>query len=225
MTNVPVPADYTLGAGDQLQVQLYGSTNRNLNLTVDRDGRVSFPELGPISVAGQRFSSVKQELEDRVSRQMIGVKASVSMGDTRSIRVFVLGEAQVPGSYTISGLGTITSALYAAGGIKRIGSLRDVQLKRGGAVVRHLDLYDLLIRGDTTDDAKLLPGDVVFIPPIGTTASVEARSTGPPSTRSARAPRWRNWSGWPAGSPRRRTTPWPSSPGSMSTANGGASWP
>ncbi len=146
---------------------------------VDRDGRVNFPELGPINVAGQRFSSVKEDLEQRVARQMIGVKASVSMGDTRAIRVFVLGEAQVPGSYTISGLGTIVSALYAAGGIKRIGSLRDIQLKRGGTVVRHLDLYDLLIRGDTTDDAKLLPGDVVFIPPLGETASVEGEVNRP----------------------------------------------
>ena len=179
VTNVPVPADYVVGSGDQLQVQLYGNQNRNLTLPVDRDGRVNFPELGPISVAGQRFSSVKEDLEQRVARQMIGVKASVSMGDTRSIRVFVLGEAQVPGSYTISGLGTITSALYAAGGIKRIGSLRDIQLKRGATVVRHLDLYDLLIRGDTTDDAKLLPGDVVFIPPLGETASVEGEVNRP----------------------------------------------
>jgi polysaccharide export outer membrane protein len=179
VTNVPVPADYTLGSGDQLQVQLYGNQNRNFTLTVDRDGRVSFPELGPINVAGQRFSAVKEDLEQRVARQMIGVKASVSMGDTRAIRVFVLGAAQVPGSYSISGLGTITSALYAAGGIKRIGSLRDIQLKRGGTVVRHLDLYDLLIRGDTTDDAKLLPGDVVFIPPLGETASVEGEVNQP----------------------------------------------
>jgi polysaccharide export outer membrane protein len=179
VTNVPVPTDYVLGSGDQLQVQLYGNQNRNLNLMVDRDGRVNFPELGPINVAGQRFSGVKEDLEQRVARQMIGVKASVSMGDTRAIRVFVLGEAQVPGSYTISGLGTIVSALYAAGGIKRVGSLRDVQLKRGSTVVRHLDLYDLLIRGDTTDDAKLLPGDVVFIPPLGETASVEGEVNRP----------------------------------------------
>jgi polysaccharide biosynthesis/export protein len=179
VTNVPVPADYVIGSGDQLQVQLYGTTNRNLSLVVDRDGRVNFPELGPINVAGQHFSSVKEDLEQRVARQMIGVKASVSMGDTRAIRVFVLGEAQVPGSYSISGLGTIVSALYAAGGIKRIGSLRDIQLKRGGAVVRRLDLYDLLIRGDTTDDAKLLSGDVVFIPPVGQTASVEGEVNRP----------------------------------------------
>ncbi|HEX3835776.1 MAG TPA: SLBB domain-containing protein, partial [Steroidobacteraceae bacterium] len=179
VTNVPVPTDYVLGSGDQLQVQLYGNQNRNFPLLVDREGRVNFPELGPINVAGQRFSTVKEDLEQRVARQMIGVKASISMGDTRAIRVFVLGEAQTPGSYTISGLGTMISALYAAGGIKRIGSLRDIQLKRAGSVVRHLDLYDLLLRGDTTDDAKLLPGDVVFIPPLGETASVEGEVNRP----------------------------------------------
>jgi len=95
------------------------------------------------------------------------------MGDTRSIRVFVLGEARNTGSYTISGLGTITSALYAAGGVRKTGSLRTIELKRRGVLVRRLDLYDLLIRGDTTDDTKLLQGDVVFVPSVGATVSVD----------------------------------------------------
>lgn len=171
--DVPVPSDYVVGAGDEIQVQLYGSQNRSLRLMVGRDGRVSFPELGPISVSGQRFSAVKSAIESRVSSQMIGVQASVAMGEVRGIQVFVLGEAKRPGTYTISGLGTITSALYAAGGIREIGSLRNVQLKRQGTTVRRLDLYDLLTRGDTSDDAKLLPGDVIFIPPVGPTVSVE----------------------------------------------------
>ncbi|MGH3026457.1 MAG: SLBB domain-containing protein, partial [Gaiellaceae bacterium] len=104
---------------------------------------------------------------------MIGVKASESMGAMRAIRIFVLGEAQDPGTYAVSGLATITSAIYAAGGVKPIGSLRSIELKRQGKIVKHLDLYDLLIRGDTTDDARLLPGDVIFIPPVGPTVSVE----------------------------------------------------
>ena len=173
VTNVPVPADYVVGAGDEFEVQLYGNQNRVLRLTVGRDGRINFPELGPISVGGQLFSSVKSAIEARVERQMIGVRASVSMGDTRSIRVFVVGEAKRVGSYVISGLGTITSALFAAGGVKPIGSLRNIQLKRQGTVVRTLDLYDLLIRGDTSDDTKLQPGDVIFVPPVGTTVSVD----------------------------------------------------
>ncbi|HEY4771588.1 MAG TPA: SLBB domain-containing protein, partial [Steroidobacteraceae bacterium] len=173
VTSVPVPADYIVGAGDELDVLLYGSQNRMLNLTVGRDGRVNFPELGPISVGGQLFTAVKSSIESQVEHQMIGVHASVSVGVTRLIRVFVLGEARHSGSYVISGLGTITSALYASGGVKPTGSLRNIELKRQGALVRKLDLYDMLIRGDSTDDAKLLPGDVVFIPPVGPTASVD----------------------------------------------------
>jgi polysaccharide biosynthesis/export protein len=173
VTDVPVPADYTVGPGDQINVQLYGSQNRNLRLVVGRDGRVSLPEIGPINVGGRTFNAVSADIENRVSRQLVGVRASVGMGDTRSIRVFVLGETNRPGTYTVSGLASITSALYAAGGIKAIGSLRDIQLKRQGAVVRRLDLYDLLIRGDTSDDAKLLPGDVIFIPPVEATVAVD----------------------------------------------------
>ena len=154
-------------------MQLYGSDNRILHLTVGRDGRVQFPDLGPISVGGQTFESAKANIEARVARQMTGTHASVAMGDTRSIRVFVLGEVRQPGTYTVSGLATMTSALFAAGGVNKIGSLRTVLLKRQGALVRRLDLYDMLIRGDTTDDAKLLPGDVIFIPPVGPTVAVD----------------------------------------------------
>ena len=173
--NVPVPAEYVIGAGDQLEVQLYGSENRNYMLEVNRDGNVNFPQLGPISVAGQRFNAVKESLEARVQRQMIGVRASVSMSDTRTIRVFVLGDANRPGSYTISGLGTMTSALFAAGGVKEIGSLRNIELRRQGVLVRRLDLYDMLIHGNTNDDSRLLPGDVIFIPSVGPVVRVDGQ--------------------------------------------------
>jgi polysaccharide export outer membrane protein len=173
VTDVPVPADFVIGTGDQLQVQLYGSQNRNYRLVVNRDGRINFPDLGPITVAGQTFDAVRAEIERRVGEQMIGTRASVSVGDVRSIRVFVLGEANTPGSYLVSGLSTITSALYAAGGISKTGSLRTIQLKRQGSVIRQLDLYDLLLRGDSSNDAKLASGDVIFIPPLGPTVAVE----------------------------------------------------
>lgn len=172
VTDVPVPADYVVGPGDVLQVQLYGNQNRSFSLTVNRDGRINFPQLGPIGVGGRHFSQVRGDIESRVARQMIGVSASVSMGDLRSIQVFVLGEVRVPGAYAVSGLATMTTALFASGGVKPIGSLRNIQLKRQGELVRRLDLYDLLLKGDTSNDAKLLPGDVIFIPPVGPTVSV-----------------------------------------------------
>jgi polysaccharide export outer membrane protein len=177
--NMPVPADYVMGPGDTLEVQLFGSQNQVLRLTVMRDGRIGFPQLGPIEISGRRYSDVKSDIEGRVARQMIGTRASVSMGETRAINVFVLGEAKYPGSYTVSGLATVTSALFAAGGVKPKGSLRNIQLKRQGQVARTLDLYDLLMRGDSADDAKLLPGDVVFIPSVGPTVSVDGEVVRP----------------------------------------------
>ncbi|MBS0366232.1 MAG: SLBB domain-containing protein [Proteobacteria bacterium] len=172
VANVPVPSGYVVGPGDELSVDLYGSQNRSLRLVVSRDGHVNLPDIGPVNVAGQTFTAVKAGIEARVERQMIGVHASVSMGDTRSLHVFVLGEVRQPGTYTLSAFATITSALYAAGGIKRVGSLRQVQVKRHGALVRTLDLYDLLIRGDTANDAKLLDGDAILVPSVGPTAGI-----------------------------------------------------
>ncbi len=171
-TDVPVPAEYVVGPGDQVRVQLFGDVNRSYVLAVNRDGTVNFPELGPINVAGQTFAQMRADLETRIAEQMIGTTASITLGETRSIRVFVLGEAYRPGSYTVSGLSTMTNALFASGGVTAIGSLRNIQLKRRGSLVTTLDLYDLLLHGNTANDARLLPGDVIFIPPVGKTVTV-----------------------------------------------------
>ncbi len=171
-TDIPVPVDYVIGPGDNLDVQLIGESGGRFLLTVGRDGAVDFPEIGPIAVAGMRFAAAKTMLEQRVAEQLIGMRASVSMGELRSIQIFVLGEAERPGSYTVGGLSTMTNALFASGGVKAIGSLRNIELKRDGKLVRRLDLYDLLLKGDTSNDSRLLPGDVIFIPPVGATVAI-----------------------------------------------------
>jgi polysaccharide export outer membrane protein len=171
--DIPVPSDYVIGPGDIIVVQLFGKDNIEHHLTVARDGTIKFPSLGPVSVAGQTFSHMQSTLKERVEHQFIGVKASITMGSLRAIRVFVLGDVVRPGSYTVSGLSTLTNALFASGGILKIGSLRNIELKRRGKVVGRLDLYDLLLRGDTSHDARLLPGDVIFVPPIGKTAAID----------------------------------------------------
>ena len=173
VTSAPVAADYVVGPGDNLNVQLYGSQNMSLQLVVSRDGIVNFPQIGPIRVGGQRYSAVKREIEARVAKQMIGVRADLTMADTRTVNVFVLGEAMFPGSYTVNGLATVTTALFAAGGVKPQGSLRRIQVRRQGALVREFDLYDLLMRGDSANDVALLPGDVVMVPSVGPTASAD----------------------------------------------------
>lgn len=171
-TDIPVPAEYIVGPGDTLQVQLFGKENNEYTLPVNRDGTVNFPGIGPVPVAGLRFPEVKRNLEQRVENQLIGMRVSISLGPLRSIRIFVLGDVQQPGSYTVSGLSTMTNALFVSGGVKLIGSLRNIQLKRNGQVISTLDLYDLLLRGDTRGDARLQPGDVIFVPPIGATVGV-----------------------------------------------------
>ena len=170
--DIQVPIDYVVGPGDTFNVQLYGNETASYTLTVGRDGRINFPKLGPISVSGMGFDAARSTLEHRVAQQLIGTQVSVTMGELRSIRVFVLGEAEKPGSYTVSGLSTMTNALFVSGGVKTIGSLRNIELKRNGRLVSVLDLYDLLLHGDTSGDRQLMPGDVIFIPPIGPTATV-----------------------------------------------------
>jgi protein involved in polysaccharide export with SLBB domain len=173
VSDIQVPVGYIVGVGDTLDIELYGSEPASYTLTVERDGRINFPKLGPIMVSGMTFDEARTAIERRVAQQLIGTRVSVAMGDLRSIRVFVLGEAEKPGSYTVSGLSTMTNALFVSGGVKKIGSLRNIQLKRDGRLITVLDLYDLLLHGDTSKDQQLLPDDVIFIPPIGKTVSVD----------------------------------------------------
>ncbi len=171
-TDIPVPPEYTIGPGDTVKVQLLGNVKAKYSLVVGRDGEINFPELGPVTVAGMPFDELRKLIEDTVAQQMIGTRAVVGLGALRSLSVLVTGEAEYPGTYTIGGLSTMTNALLASGGPKEIGSLRNVQLKRGGRTVATLDLYDLLLRGDSRNDARILSGDVLFIPPVGRTAGV-----------------------------------------------------
>ena len=179
VSDIPVMADYLLGPGDVIVVQLFGSINANYQLPVDRRGMITFPEVGAISVAGMTFEDMHKLLQQRVAQQFIGVEASITLGELRSIRVFVLGDVERPGSYVVSSLSTMTNALFVSGGVKLIGSLRDIQLKRAGKVVTRLDLYDLLLNGDTHKDQRLQPGDVIFVPPIGKTVSIEGQARRP----------------------------------------------
>ncbi|MEM1176428.1 MAG: SLBB domain-containing protein [Pseudomonadota bacterium] len=168
----PVPPDYVLGPGDTVRVQLFGNVNGVYEVDVTRDGILNLPDIGPVTVAGLPFSEFRADVGRRVQETLIGTQVSVTMGQLRTIRVFVLGDANRPGSYVVDSLATISSALYRSGGISRVGSLRNIQLKRGGEVVARLDLYDLLLKGDTSGDSRLQPGDAIFISPIGPEVTV-----------------------------------------------------
>nr|WP_237732553.1 SLBB domain-containing protein [Shewanella schlegeliana] len=172
VSDVPVPSEYLVGPGDNIKVQLFGKDNKEYDLVINREGVIQFPELGPITVAGLTFSELRESLSERISQQMIGIQSNITMGELRSIRIFVAGDAYSPGSYTVSSLSTITQALFVAGGVNEIGSLRNIQVKRNGKLVGSMDLYDLLLRGDASGDINLRSGDVVFIPAVGGLVSV-----------------------------------------------------
>ena len=170
--DIPVPADYVIGPGDSVIVQLYGKEQQQYELTVTREGLLQFPGIGPIRVAGISFAQLQRVLGERIRRQFIGMNSSITVGRTRTIQIFVLGDVVNPGAYMVSGMSTLTNAIFASGGIKTIGSMRDLQLKRAGKTVSRMDLYDMLLRGDNSADVRLLPGDVVFVPPIGKTVGI-----------------------------------------------------
>jgi polysaccharide export outer membrane protein len=166
VANVPVSDYYVIGPGDQLKMLMWGRINNTINLTVGRDGAVSIPEIGPLQVAGLNFAQTKKLIEDHAG-QITGVKVDVTMGKLKTIQVFVVGEVEQPGAYTVSALSHVSNALSAAGGITKIGSLRKVELRRGNQLVRVIDLYSLLLAGNEQGDEQLQPGDVIFVPVIG----------------------------------------------------------
>lgn len=168
-----VPDTYLVGRGDQLLINFYGKESASFEVIVDREGRINIPDLSPVQVAGLTFAEVKELIKVKVEQEVIGVKAFVSLGQLRSMRILVLGEAYKPGSYNVSSLTTVSHALFVSGGVSDIASLRNIQVKRAGKVVANFDLYDLLIHGDSSNDIILKPGDVVFVPSVGAQIKVE----------------------------------------------------
>jgi protein involved in polysaccharide export with SLBB domain len=176
---VPVTPDYVIGPGDELRIQVWGQVTLNSRYTVDRSGSIYIPQVGTLQVAGLTFAQMQDYLKAQMGRVFRNFDLNVNMGQLRSIQVFVVGQAHRPGSYTISSLSTLTNALFATGGPTPQGSMRHIQLKRAGKVLVDFDLYDLLLRGDKTNDLPLLPGDVIYIPPVGPQVAVAGSVNAP----------------------------------------------
>ncbi len=174
-TNIPVPQNYIVGPGDTVIVQLYGQQNQRYELAVSREGVLQFPQIGPLNVAGLSFDEMRNLISETVTNSLIGQQVSTTMGNLRSIQVFVLGEAYRPGVYTISSLSTVTNAIFSSGGISQAGSLRNIELRRDGELLTRIDLYDLLLTGDNSADVRLQPNDVIFIPTVGPAVSVDGQ--------------------------------------------------
>ncbi|MBV8827613.1 MAG: SLBB domain-containing protein [Acidobacteriaceae bacterium] len=172
LERVPVTADYVIGPGDEILLRVWGQVAFNRQLTVDRSGAIYVPQVGSINIAGLHFEQLNSYLHDQLGRVFRNFEMNVNMGQLRSIQIFVMGQARQPGTYTVSSLSTVINALFAAGGPASQGSMRRIQLKRGSQIVSEVDLYDLLLRGDKSKDARLSQGDVIYIPPVGPQVAV-----------------------------------------------------
>ncbi len=171
LRNVPVSPDYVMGPGDEVEILMWGRLDEAFISVIDSEGALYLPKIGSLAVAGLTFFELKKLIKRKVEA-ITGVNANVSMGRLRTIDVFIVGEAKQPATYAISSLSTVISALYAAGGPSKNGSLRGITISRSGAVVATLDLYDFFIRGMKNNDIRLQTGDTIFIPVLGPVVGV-----------------------------------------------------
>src|SRR2546429_4536169 len=168
----PVPPDYKLGPGDNLVLILTGDVELTYSLPITREGFVLIPQVGQVHVANLTLDQLRDVLYTRLGRVYSGVRHSanattrfdVTVANVRANQVYVVGEVAQPGAYQISSLGTVFTALYAAGGVTERAKLRGVEVQRNGKHIATLDLYDYLLRGDTRADVRLETGDVIFVP-------------------------------------------------------------
>jgi protein involved in polysaccharide export with SLBB domain len=165
--DLPVGPDYVVGPGDGLAINLWGGVSQRMIRSVDREGRITLPEAGPVLVSGRTLGEVQESVQQVLRSQFRDVSADVSLSRLRTIRVYLVGEVAEPGAYDISSLSTPLNALFAAGGITERGSLRNLKHYRGKQLIEEVDAYDLLLHGVGSDLKRLENGDSLLVPPIG----------------------------------------------------------
>jgi protein involved in polysaccharide export with SLBB domain len=171
--DLPVGPDYVVGPGDGLAIDLWGGVSQRITRTVDREGRVSLPEAGPLLVSGKTLGDIQDQMQRILRMQFRDVSADVSLLRLRTVRVYVVGEVAAPGAYDISSLSTPLNALFTAGGVTTRGSLRQLEHYRGNQLLEKVDAYDLLLHGVRRNMQRLESGDSLRVPPLGASVTVD----------------------------------------------------
>lgn len=169
---LPPPGDYVLGPGDEVNLQVWGAIDLNESFVIDRNGQITLPKVGVVQLAGVPVNRLDGVLRSHLGKVFTNFQVNTGLGRLRSIQVYVVGQAEQPGTYNVSSLSTLVNALFASGGPSASGSMRNIQLKRGGKTITTLDLYDFIARGDKAGDLPLQSGDVIVIPPVGPRVAV-----------------------------------------------------
>lgn len=170
--NIPTPVNYRLSAGDEVLIHVWGDSELNLKLTISPDGTIIIPDIGPVALSGLTIEAAEQRIRQELGRIMATIDGrepntfvSVSLGQIRSIKVNIVGEAVVPGTYTLTSLATLFNALYAAGGVNNIGSLRSIKVYRNSKEIANLDVYNYLLHGEYNTNIRLEDNDMIIIGP------------------------------------------------------------
>ena len=172
--NIATPVNYRLGPGDQLQIEVWGASETNITQKVTPDGYISIPNVGPVNVNGLTVQAATNRIKAKLSQIYSGMASSnvnlsthvkVSLGQIRTIQVNIMGEVARPGTYALSSFSTVFHALYKAGGMSKMGSLRNIKVVRGGRTVATVDVYDYIINGRSHSDIRLQEGDVILASP------------------------------------------------------------
>lgn len=172
LSDIPVGPDYVIGPGDRIILNLWGGVEGTHELEVNRSGEIVLPRVGNVKVWGITFDRLPHLLKANLSKIFKDFDLNVTMGKLRVIKVYVVGEVKAPGDYNLSPLSTLINALSASGGPLKTGTLRNIQVKRGGKIVEMVDLYDFFLKGDKGKDIRLHPGDTIFVPVIGRVAGI-----------------------------------------------------
>jgi protein involved in polysaccharide export with SLBB domain len=163
----PAPSEYVLGPGDEVRIQIWGTVDFAGNQTLDRNGQINLPKIGAITLGGVQVKDLESVLKKQIGTVFNNVNVNAALGKLRGMTVYVVGQANQPGTYNLNSLSTLVNAVFASGGPNSNGSMRQIELKRGGRTITTLDLYDFIAKGDKSKDAALQPGDVIMIPPAG----------------------------------------------------------
>ena len=170
--NMPTPQNYRLGAGDNVVIEVWGASQQTYNKTISPDGTVTIEGVGPVKLAGLSVSQANATLKSTLGKYYSASNIQLTIGETRSIQVQVLGEVRVPGTYTLSSLSSAFNALYSAGGINEVGTLRDIKVYRSGRVISTIDVYDYILTGNSSGDVRLQDNDIVVVGPYNCIVAV-----------------------------------------------------
>lgn len=178
--NMATPVDYRLGPGDEVIIDIWGNNETTIRQIISPDGQIIVSQVGPIYLAGLTISQANEAVKQTLSSIYSGItsdspqtQVSITLGKIRSIQVNVMGEVEVPGTYRLSSFSTVFNALYRAGGVSSIGSLRDIKVMRAGTKVGTVDVYDYILNGKINNDIRLQEGDVIVVPPYSMLVNIE----------------------------------------------------